>query len=101
MTGGFCAGPGTEILLAHVRRWKSDARFFQALQKAGYTLVDTDCGTDSSTGHTPAAEGQLNGQQSDATVLVESSNGVSAGMSQHSSLHTKGALKIFRVCRQA
>lgn len=101
LTRGFCAGPGTEILLAHVRRWKSDARFFQALRKAGYTLVDADCGAQSSTGLTPGTWEVHDGPQSDATVLVESIHSGSATVQPQTSLHTKGALKIFRIRRSA
>jgi len=43
----LCTGPGTQILLAHVRRWKSDARFFQTLRKALFNLVDAECSMES------------------------------------------------------
>ena len=96
-TGAF-AGPGTEILLAHVRRWKSDARFFQALRKAGYTLVDAE---ESAVDHTQSIEGHPNRLQSDSTVIVDTSNGGCGTSHAQTSLHTKGALKIFKIRKSA
>ena len=94
---GNCAGPGIQILLAHVRRWKSDARFFQALRKASFSLVDADCGRECAPKDKQIFREEVGGCQRDAALIVNSSSVDHVARQKQNSLHTKGALKIFRL----
>ncbi len=77
-------GAGTEILLAHVRRWTSDRRFFRMLRSARFAVEDATCsqedGGDNGADHTTAA-------------------GADGGNRKGGSLHERGACRIFRIHR--
>lgn len=72
--------PGTTLLLAHVRRWKTDKKFFSRLQ-AAYAVADVTAEAEAlaSTGATEAHDGSARGAA--ARVLrpsgsIPESNGV-------------------------
>ena len=91
-------GPGTQILLAHVRRWKSDARFFQTLRKALFSFVDAECSMESPTSGSHRFEREMEYERLGAVVNVETRTDGQVEQKRNS-LHTKGALKIFRLCK--
>lgn len=95
----LCTGIGTHILLAHVRRWKSDARFFQALKKASFSLVDAECSMQSPSSGPHIFDRDIGCERFGAVVNVEISNTDEKVEQKRNSLHTKGALKIFRLCK--
>ena len=80
----YVTGAGTDILLAHVRRWTSDRRFFRMLRSARFTVEDAtgslEKGGDSHASHT--------------TVT-----GADGGDRRGGSLHERGACRIFRIHR--
>ena len=77
-------GAGTEILLAHVRRWTSDRRFFRMLRSARFAVEDATCsqedGVEDGANYTEAARAD-------------------GGHPKGGSLHERGACRIFRIHR--
>lgn len=94
----LCTGTGTQILLAHVRRWKSDARFFQALRKASFSLVDAECSMESPSSGPHRYEREMECERLGAVLNMETHTDGEVE-EKRNSLHTKGALKIFRLCK--
>ena len=77
-------GSGTEFLLAHVRRWTSDRRFFRMLRSARFVVEDAT-----------TSEGSTDNDMGNAADQA----GVSAARTQIGSLHERGACRIFRIHR--
>ena len=78
-------GSSTQILLAHVRRWTSDRRFFRMLRNARFAVQ--------------AATSSSEEEDEDSEPKGVASKFTNGGSRKGGSLHERGACRIFRIHR--